>query len=128
MLIIKWIIGLLVSLLVGHYAAKYYRNYRNNKILNGKEDYNPDKEQSLNNDFLPLLTGLLERFFFTLVIAFNISGGAVAMFGWLGAKMAVNWNRQSNNDAVSRAYAMTALQSGLVSLLFALIGGLICKL
>jgi len=128
MIALKWFIGLFVSLYIGHHASKRYRNFRNNQIIKGNNDYKLDEEQSLNNDLLPLLTGLLERFFFTLVIAFNIGGGAVAMFAWLGAKMAVNWNRQSKNDAVSRAYAMTALQAGLVSLLFALIGGLFCKL
>jgi hypothetical protein len=129
-LFIRWFIGLLVSLLVGHYATRKFRDLRNKHIRNVCQDseaLQKQDEQSLNSDLLPLVTGLIERTFFTLVIAFNVSGGAVAMIGWLGAKMAVKWNRQPGESPINRAFSMTALQAGIVSLLFALVGGLICK-
>lgn len=129
-MILRWIIGFFVSLLLGHYAARKFRDLRNRHIKNVSTDHeaiNRQNEQSLNSDILPIWTGLIERFFFTLIVAFDISGAAVAMMGWLGAKMAVNWNRQPGDNPVNRAFSMTALQTGVVSLLFALIGGLICR-
>ena len=62
------------------------------------------------------LTGLTERLFFTIVVAFDISGTATAMMGWLGAKMATNWNRTPQPDP---AGAISALVTGLISMLFA---------
>ncbi|MBW2741223.1 MAG: hypothetical protein JRE64_20810 [Deltaproteobacteria bacterium] len=129
-LILRWIIGFLVSLLIGHYATRKFRDLRNKHIRNvskNREAIDRQNEQSLNSDILTIVTGLIERTFFTLIVAFDVSGGAVAMMGWLGAKMAVNWNRQPGDSPINRAFSMTALQAGIVSLLFSLIGGLICK-
>ncbi len=129
-LFIRWSIGILVSLLVGHYATRNFRDLRNKHIRNVckyNEALQKQDEQSINSDLLPLVTGLIERTFFTLVIAFDVSGGAVAMMGWLGAKMAINWNRQPGESPVNRAFSMTALQAGIVSLMFSLVGGLICR-
>ena len=128
--LLQWSIGLTVSLPVGHLAAYYFRNWRRSylkKIIGEKIPISQPEEQILKRDILPIITGLLERIFFTLLVAFDISGTGVAMMAWLGAKMAANWNRQSNNDHIVRVFSVTALQSGLVSLLFALLGGLICR-
>jgi hypothetical protein len=74
------------------------------------------------------LTGCVERLFFTFLIAFQVGGAGTAMVGWLAVKMAANWGRpppegQSREDHVG--YAFTALLAGVLSMLFALIGGLI---
>ncbi len=129
-LILRWIIGLLVSLLIGHYASRKFRDLRNKHIRNLCKDHKAidrQNEQSFNNDILTMVTGLIERMFFTLIIAFDVSGSAVAMMGWLAAKMAVNWKRQPGDSPINRAFSMTALQAGMMSLLFLLIGGLICR-
>ena len=58
------------------------------------------------------------------------------MFVWLTLKMATSWNRvwqspRSNESAedqeILRLGAFSALQGGLVSMLFAMIGGLIWR-
>jgi hypothetical protein len=72
-----------------------------------------------------LLIGTLERLFFTLIIAFDVTAAAVAMVAWLALKMATNWNRP--NASHTPTEALTGLLGGLISMLFALIGGLICK-
>jgi hypothetical protein len=71
----------------------------------------------------PWLTGIVERAFFTVVLAFDVSGASTAMMAWLTVKMLPNWNRTTADPPG----AFTALLAGLVSLFFALVGGLICR-
>jgi hypothetical protein len=50
------------------------------------------------------------------------------MLTWLTLKMATNWNHPDwNNVPETRAYALSALLGGLVSMMFALGGGLIAR-
>lgn len=129
-LIIRWMIGLSISLIAGHFVSRKFRDLRNqhiNKVTNDSEDKNRQERDQLPSKRLPMITGVIERTFFTFIVAFDVSGGAIAMMAWLAAKMAVNWNRVSVSDSATRGFSMTALQAGMVSLFFALIGGLICK-
>jgi len=91
----------------------------------------------------PWLTGLMERSFFFILIwmALDFHKGAfevmTAMFIWIGLKMASNWHmnlptiawdagalyREKNRNK----YAMGALLSGLLSMSFAGVGGLIAS-
>jgi hypothetical protein len=48
------------------------------------------------------------------------------MLGWLGLKMASNWNRLEQKDPSTRTYALAAPLAGLVSMTFAFLGGWIC--
>jgi len=41
----------------------------------------------------PWVTGITERLFFTVAVAFELSGVATAMMGWMAIKLAANWNR-----------------------------------
>jgi len=76
----------------------------------------------------PSLTGIIERLFFTVIVAFNVSGFISAMVGWLALKLATNWNRKFWDDTYSaRLYGFSALIAGLVSMLFAFLGGLIIR-
>jgi hypothetical protein len=76
-------------------------------------------------DVPPWLTGSLERFFFTVAVAFNVSGYVVAMIAWTALKMATDWNRPQGASH-NPAGAWTALLGGLMSMFFALLGGLVC--
>lgn len=69
------------------------------------------------------LTGVTERTFFFTLVGFGVSGTAPAMIAWIGIKMAANWNLYLD-DRRRLAYRFRALLCGLVSLLFAVIGGL----
>ncbi|HKO42994.1 MAG TPA: hypothetical protein VJU84_06885 [Pyrinomonadaceae bacterium] len=71
------------------------------------------------------LIGTIERLFFTFIVAFEISATAVAMIAWLTTKMVTGWNRPGAANVTSEG-ALTALLGGLISMFFALIGGLIC--
>jgi hypothetical protein len=76
------------------------------------------------------LTGFIERFIFTAVIGFagtdSLPYVGALMGGWLGLKLAANW--QQRHDEFARARGILALINGLISLFFALIGGLITGL
>ena len=47
------------------------------------------------------------------------------MIGWLTLKMVTNWNRPRDEEIDRTTGALSALLAGLVSMMFALIGGLI---
>ena len=82
-------------------------------------------------------TGTIERVFFTALVAFDVSGYPTAMIAWLVAKMAVTWTgrgttRNDSEEEAKRANdyrisSMITLLNGLVSMTFALIGGLITQ-
>jgi hypothetical protein len=60
------------------------------------------------------------------VVAFDVSGATTAMMAWLALKMLTHWNRPGDNK-IPYAGAFTALLAGLISMLFALLGGLLWK-
>ncbi len=73
------------------------------------------------------LTGIVERAFFTFLVAFGVQAVAPAMVGWLALKLASNWNHPATpNKRTTRANAFLALLAGLISMGFAYVGGLIC--
>jgi hypothetical protein len=73
------------------------------------------------------VTGGIERLFFAVLVGLGASGVTGAMIGWIAIKLASNWNHK-NWEAFpgARAYAFSALLGGLVSMLFAYLGGAIC--
>ena len=75
------------------------------------------------------LVGLVERTFFTVLVAFNVSATALAILAWIALKMAFSWNMvwREKVSITLRSLAFSALLANLFSMLFALIGGLICR-
>ena len=88
----------------------------------------------------PWLTGVVERLVFTFFVGYGMNGTATAMMAWIGFKMLTNWNRpdadtrrrqikfppikeRQDNARQVRAGAFIALLLGLMSMLFALLGG-----
>jgi len=75
------------------------------------------------------LTGYIERFIFTVVIALvgtaNLLSVGGLMGGWLGLKLAANWQQKKSDFA--RARGILALINGLTSMFFAFLGGLIAS-
>lgn len=120
----RWILGWTVSLLVGHciisWGLSELREYAIG--LRGL-----DKCKWKHRGIPPWLFGLIERIFFTLVIAFAVSGGAVAMIAWIAAKFAVIYCERSEVREECLPFMATSLYGSLASMLFALAGGLICR-
>ena len=116
---------------VAYLSVPWFRNrLRDNpRISKGyKEEVERDNPP---NDPLNITPGVLERVFFTIVFAFDISGGGTAAIGWITLKMATNWNKTfPKNDEKPWSIdertkmALCSLYAGLFSLSFALISGL----
>lgn len=120
-----WILGLGFSLLVGHFAVEHFLRRLRKYMALGDKPALPDPLKRVP----PWLTGGLERLFFTLLVAFNVSGTPAAMVGWLALKLATNWNHPDFKDnSQARSFAFSGLVAGLLSMSVALIGGRICAL
>ena len=78
-----------------------------------------------------LVFGTVERFFFCLVIGYGVGGGAVAMVAWIALK--AHWrDLQAVANAIgdvpdARLWAQCSILTSVVSMLFALLGGLLMK-
>ena len=80
------------------------------------------------NLIIDCLVGIIERLFFTILVAFNITGFPIAMIAWSGVKIAVNWQAEKKETTyISSCLAFCSLIGTLLSLLFALFGGFICR-
>ena len=120
----EWIVGLLLSLVVGGVASWAFL-----KVLRWWLGV-PSKLRLADGSrgIPPWLTGVIERLFFTVLVGLAISGAPAAMIGWLALKLATNWNHPDWKDkANARTFALSALLGGLVSMFFALLGGLVCS-
>lgn len=78
------------------------------------------------------LIGVVERTFFTLAVAYDISGAAVGMIAWITVKMVSTWNRPdrkapSDDPEIAVQLSMAALLASLLSMIFATAGGLIWR-
>ena len=135
----RWVIGFVFSLFIGHLLTKKFVNDLRSYIKFDMSGINVSKRG------IPTwVMGTLERLFFTILIGFYVPAAGAAIMGWLTIKMLTNWNRinvrygdpatgavvdriKIKEEANLRTYALSGLLGSLMSMLFALIGGLICK-
>jgi len=113
-----WGLGFTISCGIGHFAVKIFLWWLSN-LLDVRRDDDATRTP-------PWLTGLLERCFFTLAVAVNAAGVVPAMMTWLVLKLAANWQYRENlKDPDKTNYKFSAIVTGLLSMLFAYIGGLV---
>jgi hypothetical protein len=72
--------------------------------------------------------------FFTICVTFDLSGTIVGMMAWIVAKMGTRWmieieliKIQENPNTKVLPRALSALLGNLISMMFALIGGLLIR-
>ena len=117
---LRWALGLTLSLGVGWYVTEAF-------LTQLRENFKV-KKPNAEKCVPPWLTGLVERSFFTVAVALNLSGATTAMVGWVAVKMASHWTRPSaRHGPNSRFLVFSGLLAGLVSMFFALVGGLIAR-
>src|SRR3989442_1456443 len=93
--IVYWLVGLIWALGVGHFVTKFVVT-RLGACLGAARPAAGDSSTppwSLGIGVPPWLTGIIERLFFTVAVAFDLSGVATAMMAWMAIKLATNWNR-----------------------------------
>jgi hypothetical protein len=130
--ICRWAIGLAFSLVIGAFTTWAFLTWLRWHLRLGD---NPlGREGHGSRPVPPWLTGGMERLFFTTLLGLDISGVPIAMIAWITVKMVSNWNRAvmpgsviDPMDARPVRGAFSALLAGLVSMLFAGTGGVICK-
>ena len=82
---LRWTVGLSVSLVCGGIVNQYWA--RRVRKLIGDED-------PQYRILIPLSLGVVENLFFTIGVAFDLSGVMVGMVAWMGAKMAAHWGNR----------------------------------
>lgn len=113
----RWTLALLVALGLGHAVTSRFVRFL-------RRDLPGDVHAGAVG--IPVwVTGLTERLFFTVAVAVDLSGTAIAMITWLFAKMGANWGREAGSPTAP--FALSALLGGLVSMFFALVGGLLIR-
>ncbi|MFZ2445850.1 MAG: hypothetical protein WAW37_05795 [Syntrophobacteraceae bacterium] len=129
---IGWLVGLFgVSLVAGTFFSwlvwHELRNFFDSTVKRLAWVVPPQANERV--PIQPILTGILERLFFTILIAFNVSGVAGGIFTWMVVKMVSGWNRYvgEKEETWRRVLAFNALINNLVSLFFGVIGGLIAN-
>ncbi len=117
--IFRWVFGLLVALVFGGIVTQFYA--RKVRKIVGDED--PHYRISI-----PIALGVAENLFFTMGVAFDLSGVMVAMVTWMAAKMAAHWGKNSQENRIKNigTVRFMVLMGTMISLLFSMIGGLIC--
>ena len=119
------VIGFSVSLIGGGISAWLFL-----KILRLWMHLSKEKDVTEETRAVPSwVTGAIERLFFTLLIYFKLPGVPAAMLIWLTLKMVTNWNSplRQETDKKHTRLSFTALLAGLISLGFAVYGGLIAR-
>ena len=134
--VLLWIHGSVVALVLGQLwtdtTLRLIRNYVYSQALKRKE-----KIEDIYVDSLAVpgwMVGMIERAFFGALVAFNISATAAGMVTWILVKMATDWHRilgssNQSKDAMygPRSLAFGSLLAGMISLFFALMGGMVCR-
>ena len=115
--IVTWSIGLAVSLVLGWPITEGFL-YGLRKARGFEK---PAEEKSVP----PWLTGIIERLFFTIAVAYNVGGSITAMILWIAIKLGANWGPDDGRASAFRFRIVSGALGGLVSMLFALVGGLI---
>lgn len=117
--IVRWVVGLSVALVLGGIVTQVYA--RRVRQLVGDQD--PHYRISI-----PIALGAAENLFFTLAVAFNLSGLVIGMVAWMAAKMAAHWGKAIQEHRIKKIETVRfmVLMGTMLSLLFSMIGGLIC--
>ena len=121
-----WLTGLSVSCILGHFVVKLFLNWLSDQ-LDLPRDRNPNpNEPSVQTN--PVITGVFERIFFTIVVAADIPAYLPSMMAWLGLKLAANWqSREIAKDRDRTNYKFSALLAGFLSMLISLSAGLVMR-
>ena len=119
----RWFAGLAFSIVIGHFAVDYgLRLLR--LYLTGHETLAEQLTPQERGVPAPLI-GVIERLFFTIAVAYDVSGTVTAMIGWCAAKMVTNWSTEDAKKWIP--FPGTSLFGSFASMLFALAGGLLIR-
>jgi hypothetical protein len=84
-----------------------------------------EDEQAGRVLWIPLLVGVFERAIITTLVGWQVSGTAGFIGAWVAVKSAGGWSTWSKGTTYGRAVFFTGLLGSAMSILFAVVGGLI---
>jgi hypothetical protein len=118
-LAMNWFAGLAISLVLGYLIITFFVG----RMRKGTED------EKYKDKAMAFWTGTIERLFFTLLVAFEMSGIPTVMVAWVIFKVAPDWERLTKETVKEdqKGPAFIRLLGNVLSMIFALIGGLICN-
>jgi len=143
-IVIRWIVGLYFSLFLGGMVAGAFILFirkRYIKKASVDDSVQKDFESFFAKPGLEVEIGYIERLFFTICVAFNLSGVVIGIIGWVTLKMFYIWypafetlNKLNDSEQVRKdkirlysEFAMSSVLGSIVSIIFALIAGLFCR-
>jgi nitrate/nitrite transporter NarK len=126
----NWLVGIgLISLILGSLITwivwKLLDNYFKNTAKNKNWELDSDDIEKIT--IQPILIGILERLVFSFLVAMEVSGVPTAIVGWMALKMASGWNRIVSGETKYKMLAFNGLIVSLLSLFFAVLGGLVAN-
>lgn len=77
--------------------------------------------------WIAVMVGIFERALITTLVAHDVSGGGSFIAAWVGLKKVSGWQEWSSGTRYARAAAFMALLGNAMSILFGLVGGILCK-
>src|SRR5438477_12598120 len=118
----RWIIGLLFALVVGGTVVQLFL-YSVRRMFGLREKPKRDIKRVPS-----WLTGAVERLAFAVFVGLKLPDATTAMMAWLALKLAANWGRSDlEKISAARPFLFTALLAGLISMVFAALGGMIAS-
>ena len=143
-IVIRWLVGLCFSLFLGGKLAEasiYFIRKRYIKKTSADDSVQKDFESFFVKPGLEVEIGYIERLFFTICVAFNLSGVVIAIIAWVTLKMFYIWypafetlkelkvsEREKKEEIrLFSEFAMSSVLGGMVSIIFAIIAGLFCR-
>ena len=156
LVIVSWIVGLIVSLGAGHLITSIllirlrihfegrkkewidFPKKQKERFYLGIDVYPPFKSHKKGKPIHPAIIGIIERLFFTIVVALNLAGAVVAMIGWIGLKTLASRphremraekleNETGSTYSPAPGFQYAGVFGNLTSMFFALTGGLIIR-
>jgi len=110
-----WLFAYIFALLIGHCVVELVIKWMREGEGKGK----------VRKAVKPWKSGLIERLIFVPVVAFKPDAFLI-LGGWIGLKMAANWNRDRDSKNKNLPmFAISGLYGNLISMVFAYGGGMI---
>lgn len=128
------LLGLFISLVIGAIVTSLFLRITRWWVDKKAKQDNQEATELIKKKLYisGFILGLIERPLITVLIAYNISGVAGGIFTYIALKMAIDWipllqKEKDNMNFGSRSYVFCSLVGNLLSILFAVLGGLVWK-
>jgi hypothetical protein len=122
----RYVIGYGVSVVIAIPITYVWTNFLYRKLDESVAE-KTSEEKPGRVWWIPPLIGIFERIIITTLIAFSVSGAASFIGTWIAVKIAGGWITWSKGTTYGRGVLFVSLLGSAMSVLFALVGGIICQ-